>query len=143
MVMRSDPFREFDRLSQQVFGTRARPAAMPMDAYRKGDTFYIELDLPGIALDSIELTVDQNVLTIRAERTPTGGDDLELLVAERPAGSFSRQVFLAEVLDTDHLEASYDAGVLRVAIPVREAAKPRRVTISSADAKQLDNGSAG
>ena len=93
MVMRSDPFREFDRLSQQVFGTRARPAAMPMDAYRKDDTFYIELDLPGIALDSIDLTVDQNVLTIRAERTPTGGDDLELLVAERPAGTFSRQVF--------------------------------------------------
>jgi HSP20 family protein len=137
MLMRTDPFRDLDRLTQQVLGTVARPAAMPMDAYRQGDTFYLQLDLPGIQMDSIELTVEQNVLTVRAERVPTGADGAEMIVAERPAGTFTRQVFLGDTLDADQLTADYTAGVLTLAIPVREAAKPRKVEITSRDAKQI------
>jgi HSP20 family protein len=136
MLMRTDQFREFDRIAQQLFGTVARPAAMPMDAFRKGDTFYIKLDLPGSALESIELTVEQNVLTVHATRPATNGE-VELLVAERPAGTFTRQVFLGDTLDADHIEADYTAGVLTLAIPVHEAAKPRKVEITSQDAKQI------
>jgi HSP20 family protein len=138
MLMRTDPFRDLDRLTQQVFGTVARPAAMPMDAFRKGDTFYIKLDLPGISLESIDLTVEQNVLTIHATRPGLDGD-VELLVAERPTGTFNRQVFLGDTLDAEHIEADYTAGVLTLAIPVHEAAKPRKVAINSQDAKQLTN----
>jgi HSP20 family protein len=136
MLMRTDPFRDLDRLTQQVFGTVARPTAMPMDAYRKGDTFYIKLDLPGTTLDAIDLTVEQNVLTVHATRPGMDGD-VELLVAERPAGAFTRQVFLGDTLDPDHIEADYTAGVLTLTIPVHETAKPRKVEISSQDAKQI------
>jgi HSP20 family protein len=136
MLMRTDQFREFDRIAQQLFGTAARPAAMPMDAFRKGDTFYIKLDLPGSTLDAIELTVEQNVLTVHATRPAMNGE-VEMLVAERPAGAFTRQVFLGESLDADHIEADYTAGVLALAIPVSEAAKPRKVEITSQDAKQI------
>ena len=136
MLMRTDPFRDLDRLTQQVFGTMARPAAMPMDAFRKGDTFYVKMDLPGITLDAIELTVEQNVLTVHATR-PAMNSEVELLVAERPAGAFTRQVFLGDTLDADHIEADYTAGVLTLAIPVHEAAKPRKVEITSQDAKQI------
>ena len=109
MLMRTDPFRELDRLTQQVLGTAARPAAMPMDAYRKGDAFYIHLDLPGIQADSITLTVEQNVLTVRAERTPAEVNGIQMLVAERPYGTFSRQVFLGETLDAENVSADYAA----------------------------------
>ena len=140
MLMRTDPFRELDRLTQQVFGTAARPAAMPMDGYRKGDTFYLELDLPGIEPGSIDLTVEQNVLTVHAERRPVQPDDVELIVSERPAGTFTRQVFLGDTLDPDNMTADYTAGVLRLSIPVREAAKPRKVQItSSQDVKELSH----
>ena len=137
MLMRTDPFRDLDRLTQQVFGTVARPAAMPMDAYRQGDTFYLKLDLPGLAMDAIDLTVEQNVLTVRAERPPTSADDAEMIVAERPAGTFTRQVFLGDTLDPDQMTADYTAGVLTLAIPIHEAAKPRKVEITSHDAKQI------
>jgi HSP20 family protein len=137
MLMRTDPFRDLDRLTQQVFGTVARPAAMPMDAYRQGDTFYLKLDLPGLAMDAIDLTVEQNVLTVRAERPPTSADGAEMIVAERPAGTFTRQVFLGDTLDPDQMTADYTAGVLTLAIPVHEAAKPRKVEITSRDAKQI------
>jgi HSP20 family protein len=137
MLMRTDPFRDLDRLTQQVFGTVTRPAAMPMDAYRRGDTFYVQFDLPGIRADSIDLTVEQNVLTVRAERPGLETSDLELIVSERPAGTFTRQVFLGETLDADHISADYTAGVLTLSIPVRESAKPRRVSISTSDAKEL------
>jgi HSP20 family protein len=137
MLMRTDPFREFDRLTQQMLGTAARPVAMPMDAYRKGDTFYVQFDLPGVKTDSIDLTVEQNVLTVRAQRPGLDVDDVEPIVTERPAGSFTRQVFLGETLDTDRLAADYTAGVLTLTIPVREAAKPRRVEVSTQDAKQI------
>ena len=136
MLMRTDPFRELDRLTQQVFGTAARPAAMPMDAYRKGDNFYIHLDLPGVRADSIDLTVEQNVLTVRAERPPMEGGSVQMIVAERPSGTFTRQVFLGESLDADNIAADYTAGVLTLTIPVREAARPRSIQITSSDDRQ-------
>ena len=132
MLMRTDPFRELDRLTQQVLGTMERPAAMPMDAYRDGDAFVVEFDLPGIAPDSIDLTVERNTLTVRAERRDHARDGQEMVVAERPCGTFSRQLFLGDALDTGRLEAAYDAGVLTVRIPVAEQAKPRKVQITSA-----------
>jgi HSP20 family protein len=136
MLMRTDPFRELDRLTQQVFGTAARPTAMPMDAYRQGDNFYIHLDLPGISAESIELTVEQNVLTVRAERVPAQVDGAQMIVAERSYGIFSRQVFLGETLDADNIGADYAAGVLTLTIPVREAAKPRNIQVTSSDQHQ-------
>ena len=136
MLMRTDPFRELDRLTQQVLGTAARPAAMPMDAYRQGDSFYVHFDLPGIKADSIDLTVEKNVLTVRAERVPVAPDSAEMIVSERPSGTFSRQVFLGESLDADKIAADYTAGVLTLTIPVREAAKPRSIQITSSDDRQ-------
>jgi HSP20 family protein len=136
MLMRTDPFRELDRLTQQVFGTASRPAAMPMDAYRSGNTFYVHFDLPGIKADSISLTVEQNVLTVRAERAPVKADGAEMIVAERPYGTFTRQVFLGDTLDAEHIAADYAAGVLTLTVPVHEAAKPRSIQISSSDARQ-------
>ena len=131
MLMRTDPFRELDRLTQQALGTASRPAAMPLDAYRAGDSFVVELDLPGVDPGSIDLDVERNVLTIRAERRPTAARDAELIASERPRGLFSRQLFLGETLDTERIDASYDAGVLTLRIPVAEQAKPRKITISS------------
>ncbi len=136
MLMRTDPFRELDRFTQQVLGTAARPAAMPMDAYRHGDSFYICFDLPGISAETIELTVEQNVLTVRAERAPSRADGAEMIVAERPSGTFTRQVFLGETLDAEHIAADYSAGVLTLTIPVREAAKPRSIQVTSSDRRQ-------
>lgn len=137
MLMRTDPFRDLDRLTQQFLGTPARPAAMPMDAYRQGDNFFVKLDLPGIDPGSIDLTVEQNVLTIRAQRSAERDQGTELIVAERPSGTFTRQVFLGDTLDADHINADYTAGVLTLTIPVHDAAKPRKVEISSHDVKQV------
>ena len=134
MVMRFDPFRELDRLTDNAWSTnnrRTTAAVMPIDAYRSGDRFIVHFDLPGIDPSTVDLTVEKNVLTVRAERSATWGPDAELIVAERPQGSFSRQLFLAETLDTNRVEASYDSGVLTVTIPVAEAAKPRKVEISA------------
>lgn len=129
MLMRTDPFRELDRLAQQVFDA-ARPAAMAMDAYRSGDDFVVHFDLPGIDPESIELDVERNVLNVRAERRSPAPDDAEMIVAERPTGTFTRQLFLGDTLDTERIDASYDAGVLTLRIPVAEKAKPRRIQIS-------------
>ncbi|MBE1604717.1 Hsp20/alpha crystallin family protein [Actinopolymorpha pittospori] len=139
MLMRTDPFREFDRLTQQLLGTATRPAAMPLDAYRKDDWFYVHFDLPGVKPDDIELTVEQNVLTVRAERVGAHSDGVELIAAERPQGTFTRQLFLGETLDTDKLEADYDSGVLSIRIPVAEQAKPRRVQISGSGGRRQIN----
>ncbi len=133
MLMRTDPFRELDRLTQQVFGsngTLARPSVMPMDAWRDGDTFQVEFDLPGVNPDSIDLDVERNVVTVKAERPPRESD-AELIAAERPRGVFSRQLILGDNLDTEHIAASYDSGVLTLNIPVAERAKPRKISISS------------
>jgi HSP20 family protein len=140
MLMRTDSFRDFDRLADAVLGTRARPAVMPMDAYREDDTFVVHLDLPGVSTDSIDLTVERNVLTVHAERKPPVGDGAERVVAERTYGVFSRQLFLGDTLDSDRLTADYDAGVLTLRIPVAEKAKPRKVEISgSSDRKVIDS----
>ncbi|WP_236056263.1 Hsp20/alpha crystallin family protein [Mycobacterium sp. SM1] len=129
VLIRTDPFRELDRLTQQVLGTAARPAVMPMDAWREGDRFIVEFDLPGVQTDSLDLDIERNVLTVRAER-PELDQSREMVSAERPRGVFSRQLFLGENLDTDKIEASYHDGVLRLTIPVAEQAKPRRIAIS-------------
>lgn len=131
MLMRTDPFRDFDRLAQQVLGTPARPAAMPIDAFRQGDEFIIHFDLPGIDASSIDLTVEKNVLTVHAQRNRTVADDVEMIVAERPQGTFSRQLFLGDTLDTEALAANYADGVLTLRIPVAEKAKPRRVQVTA------------
>ena len=130
MLMRTDPFRDLDRLTDAVLGTWRRPAAMPMDAYRKDDTFYAELDLPGVDADSIDLDVERNVVTVKAER-PAREGDTEMIAAERPRGVFSRQLILGDNLDTDNISAGYDAGVLTLRIPVAERAKPRKIQITS------------
>lgn len=136
MLMRTDPFRDLDRLAQQVLGTPARPAAMPIDAYRHGDEFVVEFDLPGVATSSIDLTVEKNVLTVHARRDRQALDGVELLVGERPQGTFSRQLFLGEGLDTDRIDASYADGVLALRLPIAEKAKPRRVPINIGERRQ-------
>ncbi|MFF1305347.1 Hsp20/alpha crystallin family protein [Streptomyces sp. NPDC058307] len=133
MLMRTDPFREFDRLAQQVLGSTARPAAMAMDAYRSGDEFVVHFDLPGVDPETIDLDVERNVLNVRAERRVPAPEGAEMIVAERPTGSFTRQLFLGDTLDTERIDASYDAGVLTLRIPVAEQAKPRRIQITGGD----------
>ncbi|HEX9969335.1 MAG TPA: Hsp20/alpha crystallin family protein [Acidimicrobiales bacterium] len=130
MLMRFDPFRELDRLTQQTLG-RQMPSVLPMDAYRHGDHFVVHVDLPGVDPSTVELTVEKNVLTVRAERTWQRQDGDEVLIAERPQGSFTRQLFLGEGLDADRIEAGYENGVLTVTIPVAERAKPRKVQINT------------
>jgi HSP20 family protein len=132
MLMRTDPFREFDRLAQQLIGagTTSRPAVMPMDAWREGDTFVIEFDLPGVQPETLDIDVERNVLTVRAERPPRNGD-WEMLASERPTGLFSRQLVLGDNLDLTKIEAAYDAGVLRLRIPVAERAKPRKIEVAT------------
>jgi HSP20 family protein len=141
MLMRTDPFRELDRLTQQALGnpvgTWIRPTAMPMDAYRAGEQFVVAFDLPGVSPDVIELDVERNVLTVKAERRPDlAGENVEMQVAERPLGVFSRQLFLGETLDAEHIDASYDAGVLTLRIPIAQKAKPRKIAIANADGGQ-------
>jgi HSP20 family protein len=134
MLMRTDPFRELDRLTQQLFtqnGTWSRPAVMPMDAYRAGEQFVVHFDLPGADPTSIDLNVEHNVLTVKAERIPAYGEDIELQLAERPRGVFSRQLFLGDTLDTNHIQASYDAGVLTLHIPIADKAKPRKIEVTA------------
>lgn len=133
MLMRTDPFRDLDRLTQQVFGTATRPAAMPLDAYRDGDEFVAQFDLPGVDASSIDLTIEKNVLTVHAERRRSETDGIELLVGERPQGTFSRQLFLGDTLDTERIVAEYSDGVLTLRLPIAEKAKPRRVPIKAAE----------
>lgn len=142
MLMRTDPFRELDRLTQQLLGHNgnwSRPAVMPMDAYRSGEEFVVHFDLPGVDPSSIDLNVERNVLTVKAERTGEPGEDVEWQVAERPRGVYSRQLFLGDTLDTDNINAHYDAGVLTLRIPVTQAAKPRKIEITAGGgAKQIE-----
>ena len=131
MLMRFDPFRELERLTQQKGGSRQ--LTMPMDAYRHGDQVIVQFDLPGVDRDSIELSVEKDVLTVRAERAVARAEGEEWLVAERPQGIVSRQLYLGQGLDADSLEAHYDRGVLTVTVAVAEAAKPHRVEITTGD----------
>ncbi len=137
MLLRTtDPFRDFDRLTAQLLGagvgTTNRPAAMPMDAWRQGEEFVLELDLPGVSRESIDIDVERNVLTIRAERLPQNGD-WQKLASERTHGQFSRQLVLGDNLDLERIDAAYDNGVLRLVIPVAERAKPRKIQVGGAD----------
>jgi HSP20 family protein len=136
MLLRTaDPFRDFDRFTLQRPGPASRPAVMAMDAWREGDRFVIEFDLPGVAKESIDLDVERNVLTIQAER-PVPQGDWEVLASERPRGVFSRQLVLGDNLDLQQIQASYEAGVLRLVVPVAERAKPRKIEISTTEPQQ-------
>lgn len=138
VLMRTDPFRDFDRLAQQLMGaagTTSRPAVMPMDAWREGDTFVLEFDLPGVRPETVDIDVERNVLTIKAER-PARNGDWEMLASERPTGLFSRQLVLGDNLDLDKIDADYDGGVLRLKVPVAEKAKPRKVEIKTGSRDQ-------
>ncbi|MET9776458.1 Hsp20/alpha crystallin family protein [Streptomyces sp. NPDC006367] len=145
MLMRTDPFREFDRLTQQLLGntsgTWSRPTAMPMDAYREGDAYVIALDLPGVDPEAIDIDVERNMLTVKAERRPVAkADDVQMELSERPLGVFSRQVMLADTLDTEHITADYDAGVLTLRIPIAERAKPRKISIGTGTERKQISG---
>jgi len=138
MLLRTtDPFRDFDRLASQLLGagggTTNRPAVMPMDAWREGDRFVLEFDLPGVSPESIDIDVERNVLTVRAERV-AGNGDWQRLASERTHGQFSRQLVLGDNLDLEHIDAAYDNGVLRLVVPVAEKAKPRKIHVSGIDA---------
>ncbi|MET7427093.1 Hsp20/alpha crystallin family protein [Dactylosporangium sp. NPDC005555] len=136
MLMRSEPFTDVNRLAQQLLGgsatgTWSRPTVMPVDAYRNGDEFVIVLDLPGVDTDAIDIDVERNVLTVRAERRPVDlGEQAQATLTERPFGVFSRQMFLGDALDTDRIQATYQHGVLALRIPIAEKAKPRKITVS-------------
>jgi HSP20 family protein len=134
MLLQHDPFRDLDRLTQQVFGTMTRPSGMPLDAWRDGDEFFVELDLPGIDPDKLDIDVERNVLTIKAERLSHIPDAADAVASERPWGVFSRQLVLGDALDTEKVDADYTAGVLRLRIPIAEQAKPRKINITSRDA---------
>ncbi|MBM9510293.1 Hsp20/alpha crystallin family protein [Actinacidiphila acididurans] len=144
MLMRTDPFRELDRLAQQVLGatgTWSRPSTMPMDAYRDGDVYVIALDIPGVSTDAIDIDVERNMLTVKAERRPTAKDDnVQMELSERPLGVFSRQLMLADTLDAERIEADYEAGVLTLRIPIAERAKPRKITIGGSSERRQISG---
>jgi HSP20 family protein len=138
-LIRFDPFREFDRMFDQAVN-QARQPSFPMDAYRHGDTIVVHFDLPGVDPSSIDIEYERQALTVSAERSwrPTEGD--QLLAAERVHGKFQRQILLGEGLDTEHLKANYEQGVLTVTIPVAERAKPRKidVEITGSEQKSID-----
>ncbi|WP_328792983.1 MULTISPECIES: Hsp20/alpha crystallin family protein [unclassified Streptomyces] len=144
MLMRTDPFREMDRIFQQLSGTTgtwSKPTVMPMDAYREGDAYVIAFDLPGVSTEAIDIDVERNMLTVKAERRPAAsGDSVQMELSERPLGVFSRQVMLADTLDTEHIEADYDAGVLTLRIPIAERAKPRKIAIGGESGRKQISG---
>ncbi|MFF3421035.1 Hsp20/alpha crystallin family protein [Streptomyces sp. NPDC002698] len=143
MLMRTDPFRELDRMAQHLMGpgTWSRPSAMPMDAYRDGDQYVIAFDLPGIDPDALDIDVERNMLTVRAERRPLPrSESAQTELSERPLGVFSRQIVLADTLDTERIAADYEAGVLTLRIPIAEQARPRKISVrSTGDRRELDS----
>ncbi|MFD3759212.1 Hsp20/alpha crystallin family protein [Streptomyces sp. NPDC058622] len=144
MLMRTDPFREMDRIVQQLSGasgTWSKPSVMPMDACREGDEYVIAFDLPGVSTEAIDIDVERNMLRVKAERRPAAkADTVQMELSERPLGVFSRQVVLADTLDTERIRADYDAGVLTLRIPIAERAKPRKVSIGRTDGHQQISG---
>ncbi|WP_226759580.1 Hsp20/alpha crystallin family protein [Arthrobacter sp. SO3] len=140
MLMRKDPFRELDRLNQQVFGTAARPAAMPMDAWQEDGEFVVAFDLPGVNVDSVDLEIERNVLTVRAARRDPTQPNVELIASERPRGVFSRQLILGDTLDTEKVKAHDADGVLTLRIPVLQQAKPRKIEITRTQDKLQEIG---
>ncbi|MFH9138047.1 Hsp20/alpha crystallin family protein [Streptomyces sp. NPDC017524] len=143
MLMRTDPFRELDRITEQLLrpGTWSRPSAMPMDAYREGDEYVVAFDLPGVPPDAIDIDVERNMLTVKAERRPAVNDDhVQMELSERPLGVFSRQIVLADSLDTEQIDAHCEAGVLTLRIPIAERAKPRKIAIGGEPRRQQIKG---
>ncbi|MGW5852294.1 Hsp20/alpha crystallin family protein [Streptomyces sp. NPDC055254] len=144
MLMRTDPFREMDRIVQQLSGTSgtwSKPSVMPMDAYREGDEYVIAFDVPGVSAEAIDIDVERNMLTVKAERRPAAKNDtVQMELSERPLGVFSRQIMLADTLDTERIQADYDAGVLTLRIPIAERAKPRKVSVGGADRRKQISG---
>lgn len=134
MLLRSDPFRDLDAFAQEAFGSRVRPSVMPMDAYRRGDTFTVRFDLPGVESASIDVTVEKDVLTVSAERDWNVDDDTQVVASERRQGTYRRQLFLGKGLDAEQVTADYTNGVLTVTIPVAEQAKPRKVAVTAGGA---------
>ncbi|MEU9417913.1 Hsp20/alpha crystallin family protein [Streptomyces sp. NPDC048272] len=143
MLMRTDPFREMDRIVQQLSGTSgtwSKPSVMPMDAYREGEEYVIAFDLPGVNPEGIDIDVERNMLRVKAERRPVAKTDtVQMELSERPLGVFSRQIVLADTLDTERIQADYDAGVLTLRIPIAERAKPRKISIGRADDHKQDD----
>ena len=131
MALYFDPFRELDRVAANLLDARQGPRLMPIDLHKDGDLYILNADLPGIDPGSVDVDVDGQLLTIRAERTLTTGDGVKWITREREAASFLRQLNLGQGIDTESISASYDNGVLSVTIPVSEKAKPRRIEVSS------------
>ncbi|MFD5865181.1 Hsp20/alpha crystallin family protein [Agromyces sp. NPDC127015] len=142
MATAYDPFRDLDRVASALFDTRRGPRRMPMDLYRDGDHYVLTADLPGIDPGSVDIDVDGQLLTIRAERTLTTGDGVKWITREREAASFLRQLNLGQGVDTDRISASYTNGVLSVTIPVSEKAKPRKIAVEQGDASTTAVGQA-
>ena len=134
MPVRTDPLHNFNRLGRQRLGTRARPASMPMDAWREDEQIVVQFDLPGVDLYSADLDVPRNVLTVRAERGPSTDDDADVIAAERQRGALKRQVVLGDAVDTDGVRASYTAGVLTLHIPLADKTTPHEIAVTNADA---------
>jgi HSP20 family protein len=139
MLMRTDPFRELDRLTQQALGTAARPAAMPLEAWRQDAEFVVEFDLPGVDPESIDVGVERNVLTVRAERRSHRPEQAEVVADERAQGAFTRELILGDALDTEKIQADYEDGVLTLRVPVAEEAKPRKIAVRASGAKKEIN----
>jgi HSP20 family protein len=132
-----DPFRDLERLASSFLDTGRRgPREMPMDLYRAGDHYVLSTDLPGIDPGSVDIDVDGQLLTIRAERTLTTDDSAQWITRERTGGTFLRQLSLGQGLDTEHITASYNNGVLNVTIPVSEKAKPRKIEVTTQGGQQ-------
>jgi HSP20 family protein len=131
MAIGYDPFREFDQLAQQLLSGGRAPRSFPMDAYRRGDDFFVHLDLPGVDHESIDVTVEGQSLTITAERRFEHEHEDEIIVKERPQGRFSRELRLSTMVDSGAIEATFEDGVLTLRLPVAAQAKPRRVEIQA------------
>jgi HSP20 family protein len=131
MAMYFDPFRELDRVAGQLLDTRQGPRLMPMDLYRDGDHYVLNADLPGIDPGSVDIDVDGQLLTIRAERTVRSQEGVKWIARERSGGSFLRQLNVGQGVDTAGISASYENGVLSVVIPISEKAKPRKIEVQA------------
>jgi HSP20 family protein len=142
MSINYDPFNLLDELRGQVLSGGRQPSSFPMDAYRRGDDFFVHLDLPGFQAETIDITVENQVLTVEAERRFKQHEGDQFLVAERPQGRFSRQLRLGSTIDSENIAASYDDGVLTLTLPVSERAKPRQIQVGRSGGKRIDEGGA-
>ncbi len=133
MLLRFDPFRELDRIAGDLDRSMARtaPAPLPMDAYRRGNHVVAHLDVPGVRAEDVDVTVERNVLTVRAVRRLEVAEDDERIVAERRHGELVRQLLLGDTLDPQRVEADVTDGVLTIRVPVAETAAPRKVQVGS------------